>query len=44
MPVNKVFDAAVVMLMEFQQKFPGRGLKLKQSLARWKPPVAQLNS
>ena len=38
-PVNKVFDAAVVMLTEFQQKFPGRGPKLKQSPARWKPPA-----
>ena len=37
MPVNKVFDMVVVMLTEFQQKFPGRGPKLKQYLARWKP-------
>ena len=36
-PVNKVFDTTVVMLTEFQQKFPGRGPKLKQSPARWKP-------
>ena len=39
MPVNKVFDTTVVMLTEFQQKFPGRGPKLKQSPARWKPPA-----
>ena len=39
MPVNKVFDTAMVMLTKFQQKFPGHGPKLKQSPARWKPPT-----
>ena len=38
-PVNRVFDTTVVILTEFQQKFPGHGPKLKQSPARWKPPA-----
>ena len=40
-PINKVFEAAMAMLTEFQWKFPSRGPKLKQPPAKWKPPATR---